>query len=70
MGEISFEARNHCCFCGCLIKIAIMFYCCVEFLESVNPPPPFGVCLNLEIKLWTKILVVRRRLGSTFTYCI
>jgi len=41
MGGISFQARNHCCFRGCLIKIAITFYCCVEFLESVNPP--FGV---------------------------
>jgi len=38
MGGISFEASNHCCFHGCLIKIVITFYCCVELLEFVNPP--------------------------------
>jgi len=68
MGEISFEARNHCYFRGCLIKIAIMFYCCIKFLNLLNPL--FVLCLNLELKLWTKILVVGRRLGSTFAYCI
>jgi len=49
MGEISFKARNHCYFRGCLIKIVFMFYCCVEFL-NLPKPPLLVLCLNLGIE--------------------
>jgi len=48
MGEISFEARNQCRFLYRLIKFAITFYYCVEFLESATSPHPFVLSYNME----------------------
>ena len=49
---------NHC---------RIGFNLLISILNLPNPPT---VVFIWKLKLWTKILVVGRRLGSTVTYCI
>jgi len=57
MGEISFEARNHYCFRDYLIKFAITFYCCVEFLEFATPL----LCWTTIWNRWVKTMVTGKR---------
>jgi len=65
MGEISFEARNHYYFVVVQSKLQLHFIVVLNFWIC-QPPSVILLCSSGKLKLWTKILVVGRRLGSTF----
>ena len=55
-----------------LITVVFNLICWLAFWIYL-PNSPFCYCVVFEfgnLKLWTKVLVVGRRLGSTVTYCI
>jgi len=65
IGGLSIESRNHCIFIQLLNYFALQIKFCANLSN-----PSLVLCVILEIKLWTKTLVVGRRLGSTFIYYI
>jgi len=66
IGGFSFEARNQRCFYTSAFKFSVLCYIC----KSAKPPSVIGVVFVWKMKLWTRTLVIGRRLWLVTTHCM